>query len=61
MNKNLILCCMAALAQSAFAADTYTIDPEYTLPTFEVEHLGFTTQRGRFDKTEGRVVLDVAA
>ncbi len=62
MNKNLFLCCVAvALALPAFAADTYTIDPEYTLPTFEVEHLGFTTQRGRFDKTEGRVVLDLPA
>ena len=62
MNKNLILCCIAsALALPVCAADSYTIDPEYTLPTFEVEHLGFTTQRGRFDKTEGRVMLDLAA
>lgn len=62
MSKNVVLCCLAAaLALPALAADTYTIDPEYTVPTFEVEHLGFTTQRGRFDKTEGRVVLDVAA
>ena len=51
----------AALASSALAADTYTMDPEYTVPVFEVEHLGFTTQRGRFDKTEGKVVLDFAA
>jgi len=42
----------------AFAADTYTMDPEYTIPVFEVQHLGFTTQRGRFDKTDGKVVLD---
>ena len=49
------------LASSALAADTYTMDPEYTVPVFEVEHLGFTTQRGRFDKTEDKVVLDFAA
>ena len=62
MNKKICLCYLvAAFALPAFAADTYTIDPEYTIPTFEVEHLGFTTQRGRFDKTEGRVVLDFAA
>lgn len=52
----------AAFAAQAFAAaSTYTIDPEYTIPSFEVEHLGFTTQRGRFDKTSGRIVLDIPA
>jgi len=62
MNRNLVACLVAAtLALPVFAADTYTIDPEYTVPVFEVEHLGFTTQRGRFNKTEGQVVLDVAA
>lgn len=45
----------------ALAVDTYTFDPEYTIPVFEVGHLGFTTQRGRFDKTEGKVVLDLGA
>jgi len=40
------------------AAETYTFDPEYTIPVFEVGHLGFTTQRGRFDKAEGKAVLD---
>jgi polyisoprenoid-binding protein YceI len=45
----------------ACAADTYRFDPEYTIPVFEVEHLGFTTQRGRFNKAEGKVVLDLAA
>jgi polyisoprenoid-binding protein YceI len=51
----------AALALPAFAADTYTFDPEYTLASFEVEHLGFTTQRGRFNKAQGQAVIDVAA
>lgn len=46
------------LALPAFSADTYTFDPEYTIPVFEVGHLGFTTQRGRFDKAEGKAVLD---
>ena len=61
--KKLLLACVLAAAGvlPALAADTYTIDPEYTVPSFEVEHLGFTTQRGRFDKTEGKVVLDMAA
>ena len=43
------------------AAERYTIDPEYTVPTFEISHLGFTTQRGRFNRATGNVVLDFAA
>ncbi len=39
-------------------ADSYNIDPNHTLPVFEVNHLGFTTQRGRFDKTSGKIQLD---
>jgi polyisoprenoid-binding protein YceI len=62
MKKYFAACVLTGiLATPAFAADTYTFDPEYTVPVFEVEHLGFTTQRGRFDKTEGKVMLDFAA
>lgn len=62
MKKRFAACALtAALTTPAFAADTYTIDPEYTIPVFEVEHLGFTTQRGRFNKAEGKVALDFAA
>ena len=62
MKKYLVACIgVMVLAAPAFSADTYTMDPEYTIPVFEVEHLGFTTQRGRFDKTDGKVVLDFAA
>lgn len=49
-----------ALATPVFAAESYTMDPEYTIPVFEVEHLGFTHQRGRFNKTSGKVILDFA-
>ena len=35
--------------------------PFHTFPTFEVSHMGFSTQRGRFDKTTGTIVLDRAA
>jgi polyisoprenoid-binding protein YceI len=51
----------ATVAAPAFAADTYNIDPFHTFPTFEVNHLGFSTQRGRFDKTSGTIMLDSAA
>ena len=62
MNTRIAFCALAlGLAAPAWSAETYTIDPEYTIPVFDVGHLGFTTQRGRFDKTEGKVVLDFAA
>jgi polyisoprenoid-binding protein YceI len=50
-----------ALSAAALAADNYTIDSRHTFPVFEVNHLGFSTQRGRFNKTTGKVTLDVAA
>ncbi len=62
MKKTIIALALAATqAAPAFAADSYTIDPNHTFPVFEVNHLGFTTQRGRFDKTVGKVALDLAA
>jgi polyisoprenoid-binding protein YceI len=42
-------------------ADTYTIDSEYTIPSFKVRHLGVATQRGQFDRASGKVDLDFAA
>jgi polyisoprenoid-binding protein YceI len=51
----------SALSLPLFAADSYTVDPRHTFPSFEVLHLGFSTQRGRFNKTGGKIVLDRAA
>lgn len=50
-----------ALPLSALAADSYTIDPTHTYPRFSINHLGFSTMQGRFDKTSGKVTLDRAA
>jgi polyisoprenoid-binding protein YceI len=47
----------SALAQ---APETYVVDPAHTFPSFEVLHLGIATQRGRFDRSRGKVVLDRA-
>ncbi|BCB27122.1 polyisoprenoid-binding protein [Sulfurimicrobium lacus] len=52
---------MGALATPARAADSYTTDPDFTAPTFEVTHLGFTTQHGRFNKSSGKAMIDFAA
>ncbi|MBK6743246.1 MAG: polyisoprenoid-binding protein [Hydrogenophilales bacterium] len=48
-------------ATSALAADSYTLDSRHTFPIFEVNHMGFSQQRGRFNKTEGKVALDAKA
>jgi len=42
-------------------ADSYTIDSRHTFPSFEVSHIGFSTQRGRFDQTSGKISLDEKA
>jgi polyisoprenoid-binding protein YceI len=49
------------IAMPACAAESYTIDPTHTWPVFEVNHLGFSTQRGRFNRTSGKITLDTAA
>lgn len=62
MKKSLIAFAIAGtLSTSVFAADTYTIDARHTFPSFEVSHLGFSIQRGRFNKTSGSIMLDTAA
>lgn len=42
----------------ALAAD-YEIDPSHTYPHFKINHLGFSTMHGRFDKTRGTLSLDL--
>jgi len=61
MTRFILSFCAALFALPAPAADSYTIDPTHTWPMFEVSHLGFSTQRGRFGKTTGKVVLDRTA
>jgi polyisoprenoid-binding protein YceI len=59
--QSLFLVAAMAAATSSWAADTYTIDPVSSIPAFQVVHLGFTTQRGRFNRVTGKVTLDIAA
>ena len=55
----------AVLLAAAFGAaadpETYTIDNNHTFPAYEISHMGFSVQRGRFDRTSGKVVLDLIA
>src|SRR5487761_2026537 len=61
MNKPLLILLATIFAIPAYALDNYTIDPTHTWPMFEVNHLGYSTQRGRFNKSSGTITLDVAA
>ena len=59
--RTTLIALACATALPALAADGYTFDPAHTRPAFEVNHLGFSTQHGRFGKTSGKVVIDAAA
>jgi len=61
MRKSIFIALAVALPLSALAADGYTIDPAHTYPHFSINHLGFSTMQGRFDKTSGKVTLNTAA
>jgi polyisoprenoid-binding protein YceI len=59
---------LAAALASTLAAipalaevETYNIDPRHTFPAYEVGHMGYSFQRGRFNKTQGKITLDTAA
>lgn len=54
----IVMVCLCSMP--AWAADSYTIDSRHTFPSFEVDHLGFSIQRGRFNESSGKVVLDSA-
>lgn len=62
MKRLLLVPVLAALATSASAApETYIIDNSHTYPHFTYNHLGFSNQTHKFDKTSGKVVIDRAA
>jgi polyisoprenoid-binding protein YceI len=60
-SKPLIALLALACASAAMAADTYTIEPRHTFPSFETDHMGISVWRGKFTKTSGTIVLDRAA
>lgn len=46
---------------SACASEHYIIDPQHTFNSFEYQHWGLSTQRGRFDQSAGYIDLDLDA
>jgi polyisoprenoid-binding protein YceI len=62
MKKLALLAALAAVGAAAHAEPaTYALDPSHTFVTFEIGHMGTSTNRGRFDKKEGTVTIDKAA
>lgn len=61
--KKLVALALAFTASAAVMAtpETYVIDGNHTLPRFEYNHMGFSEQLSRFDKTSGTIVIDRAA
>ncbi|MEW9898793.1 YceI family protein [Chitinivorax sp. PXF-14] len=49
----------ALIAAPAFAAqETYLPDPSHTYANFSVNHMGLSTVHGRFNKSDGKILLD---
>jgi polyisoprenoid-binding protein YceI len=63
VRRTLVAAAAAALLVSPALAqvETYVIDSTHTFPSFEISHLGFSTQRGRFNNSAGKIMLDMAA
>lgn len=62
--KSLLIAALASTLSfsSAYAAaETYTLDPGHTNVVWRVNHLGFSTQSGKFGAAEGTLTLDEAA
>ncbi len=47
-----------ALATTAYAQDTYTIDPVHTSIAFKVKHMMVSDVKGQFERFAGTIVLD---
>ena len=59
-NTAIALAALFTLTTAQAQAATYAIDPTHTFVTFEVDHFGTSTNRGRFDRKEGIIEFDRA-
>jgi polyisoprenoid-binding protein YceI len=61
LKKSALVLLLAALPCAAHAGDSYTVDGLHTFAHFKINHMGFSTMHGRFDKTSGKITLDTQA
>ncbi|MFO7543663.1 MAG: YceI family protein [Thiobacillus sp.] len=57
MNQAALIVLMA-VSPALFAADRFVLDPEHTFPSFEIRHQKVSLMRGKFNRSQGQVVLD---
>lgn len=59
MKRSLLLIVLAVpLSIGSVLANSYTIDPGHTYVSFAVNHLGFSTMRGKFNRQSGTLNYD---
>lgn len=56
-----LIACAAFACTAGAAPVSYTLDPDHTIPRFEVMHNAFSNHMGAFMKSAGKAVLDVEA
>jgi polyisoprenoid-binding protein YceI len=61
IRSSLLIALLLSASAAGVSAQTYTIEPGHTYPSFEADHLGISFWRGKFTKTTGSVVLDRAS
>lgn len=62
MHKAILGALVAVMPLVAAAqVESYTIDPIHSFVNFTVDHLGFTTIHGRFDRSSGKATVERAA
>jgi polyisoprenoid-binding protein YceI len=53
-----LIASLLAFTLSSAQATEYIIDPTHTYASFEIDHLGFSTQRGQFNRSSGSIEFD---
>ena len=62
MMKKMLTAAALALPLAAIAApETYQLDEHHSFPNFTIDHLGFSTIFGRFNKSSGSFTVDSQA
>jgi polyisoprenoid-binding protein YceI len=61
MKKILLMASLVILPVNTLLAASYTVDPGHTYVSFAINHLGFSTMRGKFDKQSGSLDYDHAS
>src|SRR5688572_18163176 len=61
MRRIIAAALLAAPLVAVAQVENYVIDQYHTVPYFEVDHLGFATMRGRFDRATGKFSIDRGA